>query len=117
MKGSNNKWGLLYDMKRCCLYFYTYKNPQVRNVDFRSFDFSPNSPCMVLDIHREGSGDMCRCFSPFDPKRNQTFMSWKNIKMPGIAGWLTRTFIFPQVAKRMNKYASSVSAASVSATQ
>lgn len=117
MKGSSNKWGLLYDMKHCCLFFYTYKNPQVRWVDFHSFDFSPGSPSMVLDIHQEGSGDMSHCFTPFDPNRNQTFMSWKHIRMPGIAGWLTRTFILPQVAKRMNKYASSVRAGSVSTNQ
>jgi choloylglycine hydrolase len=110
IKDSNNKWGLLYDVKRFRLYFYTYKAPQMRYVDFSAFDLSANTPVVMLDIHQDLSGDVSQAFAPFDPAMNAQHMSWQALKKTRIRGWINLYFLLPIIIRRMTKYASSFKA-------
>jgi len=110
IKGNNNKWGLLYDVKHFRLYFYTYKAPQTRYVDFSAFDLSANTPVMVLDIHQDLTGDVSQSFVPFDPALNPQHMVWRVLKEVRVEGWINRYVRFPEIMRRMTKYATSFKA-------
>lgn len=105
IRGDNNKWGILYDIRRFRLYFYTDKGPQLRWVDFSAFDFSGSQPAMVLDINRDLAGDTASHFTPFDPATNSDFILWNEVQVPGVMGLITRHLGFPAVMRRMTKWA------------
>ncbi len=105
---SVNKWRVIFDLKKGKLYFRTYLARRVRYVDFSSFDFSSDGPPMILDIHKDLSGDVSKYFSVYDPLQNkkhieQTFKII--IAKEGIVEQiLAKVFIAPPVIKRMNDW-------------
>jgi penicillin V acylase-like amidase (Ntn superfamily) len=107
IKGGNNKWGLLYDLKRFKLYFYTYIAPQTRYLNFSDFDLSENTPVMVLDIHQDLSGDVSQHFTPFVSSKNTQYMGWKAIKEAKMGGVVDRYIRFPEIMRRMTNFATS----------
>jgi hypothetical protein len=51
-------WSAVFDPVNLRIYFRTYRNPQIRYIDFAELDFSCNTPAMMLDVHAEGKGDI-----------------------------------------------------------
>jgi penicillin V acylase-like amidase (Ntn superfamily) len=105
IKGDNNKWGILYDVRNLRMYFYTSHAESLRFVDFNAFDFSDQTPTMILDVHKDLSGDANQHFLPFDPHENRKHIFWNAIRVPGFNGWLYQHFVFPRLTQRMTSYA------------
>jgi len=105
IKGNNNKWRLLFDVRRLRVHFYTNKASDIRFVDLNAFDLSPSTPTMVMDIHQDLSGDVAQHFVSFDPGNNSKYMVWNAIREPGFFGWINRVYTFPVIMRWMTRYA------------
>jgi choloylglycine hydrolase len=71
IKGDNNQWGILYDVRKRRMYFRTVQKPAYRHVDFSSVDFSSDSPPLLLDINQDIDGDVSKAFIPFRDSINR----------------------------------------------
>jgi penicillin V acylase-like amidase (Ntn superfamily) len=107
IKGDNNKWGILFDVRNFRLYFYTSRAEAIRYVDFKAFDFSAGTPAMVLDVNSDLSGDVSQYFTPFNPLENKKYIFWNVIHMSGVQDLLYRNVLFPVWMQRMTNYAAS----------
>ena len=105
IKGDNNKWGILYDVKNFRMYFYTSRAEAIRYVDFTAFDFSDKIPSMVLDLQKDLSGDVSQYFKPFNPLENKKNIFWNSIHLPGIRGFVYRYMLIPIWMQRMTNVA------------
>ncbi len=64
-------WSLVYDIHQRRIHFRTLRNPNRRYIDLDDFDYSCTMPVQVLDINREGRGNMTPQFSTYDQKGNR----------------------------------------------
>ena len=101
IKGDNNKWRLLFDLKNFRIYFATYKAPQYRYLDFSACDFSAGAPALALNIHRDLGGDVASYLTPYNAEQGGADIFWDHIKLSGPGGWLFRTLVIPKLKKRM----------------
>jgi penicillin V acylase-like amidase (Ntn superfamily) len=53
-----NAWQIVFDPVDLQVYFRTNSNPEIRDVDLNSLDFSCRSPVKMMDVHAAGSGDI-----------------------------------------------------------
>ncbi|MDH4209367.1 MAG: hypothetical protein OEV76_10875, partial [Anaerolineae bacterium] len=51
-------WSIVFDAENMRVFFRTYKNQEIRTIDFSELDFSCDSPAQVLDVHAQLSGDI-----------------------------------------------------------
>jgi penicillin V acylase-like amidase (Ntn superfamily) len=51
-------WSIVFDTERMLVFFRTYKNEEIRIIDFSRLDFSCSSPVQMLDVHAPLSGDI-----------------------------------------------------------
>jgi penicillin V acylase-like amidase (Ntn superfamily) len=58
-------WHVVYDTHAQRLYFTTVKNPQLRYLDLKDFDFSCETDVLLLDINGSGSGNIRSAFVPY----------------------------------------------------
>lgn len=61
-QGNYTKWSLLYDIKNLRFYYTTNTNHNLCYVDFKSFDFSCNTPVKSLNVYTSYSGDVAGYF-------------------------------------------------------
>ncbi len=106
IKGDNNKWGLVFDLRNPRMYFSTYKAGQTRYIDFSALDFSGSAPALMLDIHRDLAGDVSQYLASFDPQANQKTIFWNEVRSPGFVGLLMGKYVYPMIMQRMSGYAS-----------
>ena len=81
LKGDKTNWGIIFDVRNCRMYFRTNEAPQARFVDFDSFDFSPTTPVLILDINEDLAGEVSNRFEPFTHARNKEFIAklWNGV--------------------------------------
>lgn len=98
----NNKWQIVCDIRRRRIYFRTHLARNVRHVDLTSFDFSPDAPAMMLDIHQNDAGDVSGQFEPFREAINQKYIAqmWDGIDM----GFPFNFLFKPVLVRRMSTY-------------
>jgi penicillin V acylase-like amidase (Ntn superfamily) len=75
LQGESNRWGIIYEARRLRMYFRTNEAPEPRFADFASFDFSPSTPPLVLDINQNLAGDVASRFEPYTHARNREFIA------------------------------------------
>jgi len=51
-------WSAVFDPANLQVYFRTYRNPQIRYIDFAEIDFLCNTPVMMLDVHAGEEGNI-----------------------------------------------------------
>jgi penicillin V acylase-like amidase (Ntn superfamily) len=74
LHGKNNKWSIVYDVKRMRMYFNTNDARQTRFVDFKDFDFSYNTPVMILDIRENLEGNVSKYFVQCNDSINKLYI-------------------------------------------
>lgn len=70
----NNRWSIVYDVLRLRMYFNTNNARQIRFVDFKDFDFSNNSPAMILDIREKLEGNVSKYFVQYNDSINKLYI-------------------------------------------
>lgn len=60
------RWNVVYDIARREVHFRTVDSPEVKRLSLRSFDFSCETPMMMLDVNAELEGHVERSFVPYD---------------------------------------------------
>jgi hypothetical protein len=68
---SNTRWSIVYDQHNLKIFFRTHRNPEIRVIDMKSFDFSCATPVQLLDITANLSRDVSRDFVPYNQKINR----------------------------------------------
>jgi choloylglycine hydrolase len=61
-QASFTQWSIVFDVENQRAYFRTQSNPEIRYVDFSTFDLSCSSPVKMLNIHEDLSGDVSANF-------------------------------------------------------
>jgi len=61
---------VVYDVKNSRIYFRTKSNPNVRSLNFNTFDFSCSEPVKILDIAHGKGGDVSAQFSDYTYEAN-----------------------------------------------
>ena len=64
------KWSLVYDIKNRMFYFRTNKNQNIGYVDFKSFNFSCETPVKMFNINKEFKGNTQDQFIDYDSDLN-----------------------------------------------
>ncbi len=95
----NNRWSLVFDLKRRTVRFNTDRWRRVRAVDLAAFDLGPEAPAMVLDINRQLEGDVAQRFTPFSDEIQKEYVAkmWDGID----AGFLGNLMFKPLMKSRM----------------
>jgi len=70
-QGSFTKWSIVYDIPNLTIYFKTLSNEKVRYVSLRDFDFSCESPVLVLDVNSDFQGNVRNMFTKYTKKVNR----------------------------------------------
>ena len=71
MSRGTTKWAKVVDLSRMRVTFRTDVSPKLRHVDLDSFDFSCQSPRLLLDIHADLSGDVRSSFEEYTEKAHR----------------------------------------------
>lgn len=70
-QGSFTKWNIVYDIRNLAIYFRTYSNRKIRQMALQDFDFSCQSPVLVLHINDHLSSDVTGRFIEYTRKDNR----------------------------------------------
>jgi choloylglycine hydrolase len=73
-QGEWTKWSIVYDMTGGKIFYRTHANPDIRSVDFATFDFDCSAPIEVLDVNAEGAGDVSEQFEAYTWDANRTLI-------------------------------------------
>jgi len=57
-QGSSTKWSIVYDIKNMKVYFKTYDETKIKNIEFASLDFNCSSPVVMIDINSNLEGNI-----------------------------------------------------------
>jgi choloylglycine hydrolase len=69
-QGEYTKWSIVYDVPAGRVYFRTLDSPKIRFFDLGRFDFSCDSPVLILDVNGGFEGDVAGKFVPYSPEAN-----------------------------------------------
>lgn len=98
----NNKWSIVYDLNNLIMYFNTSTSREIRYIEFQSFDFSCNSPTLLLDINKNLSGNIAKEFLIYSHSINHEFIknNWNEINL----GFISNILFKPLMIRRLSKY-------------
>jgi len=105
MNMGNNKWSIVYDISNLRMYFRTSKGPDIKYLDFKSFNFSCNTPVKLFDINSDISGDITDKFLNYSEELNKDFIK-KNFDQINF-GFFGNIFIKGRYQHKINKYSNS----------
>jgi len=74
-QGSHTKWSIVYDLQNKKISFKTLAFPAVKTVAFSAFDFNCGNLPKVLELNREGGGDMTAFFGNFSLAINKRLVN------------------------------------------
>lgn len=112
LEWDNNQWAVVYDVHKERMYFRTAQAHRIRFVDVSGFDFSCETPAMMLDIQQDLEGDVSGSFVPHTDKLNKAFIkaAIKPIEIPGMPKFAGDIFKFFW-ADRLHRYTKGFSCA------
>ena len=70
--GTFTLWSYVIDVMKQRVYWHTKAAQERKFFDVRAFDFSCDTPAMMLDINIPKSGDMGATFEPYSPELNRS---------------------------------------------
>jgi len=81
LERGNNKWSIVFDLSQMRVYFRTYREREIKYVDFSAFDLSSAAPTMIRDIHQPGTGEVSGQFHPCNDADNRVAIreTWAQI--------------------------------------
>lgn len=68
---SATKWSIVYDIKNMKVYFKTYDNKSIKNIDFALLDFNCSAPVVMLDINSDLEGNINTSMKEYSSKDNR----------------------------------------------
>jgi choloylglycine hydrolase len=74
MSRGTTRWSKIVDLRRMRVSFRTDVNPRLRSVDLVSFDFSAETPRLLLDIHAALAGDVRSAFQEYTGAANRALV-------------------------------------------
>ncbi len=74
MSRGTTKWAKIIDLRARRVTFRTDVNPRLRHVDLDSFDYSCETPRLVLDVHADLSGDVRASFTEYTEEAHRTLV-------------------------------------------
>ena len=79
-QGPGTQWSIVYDLEEMSVHFRTAESTAIKVLALSSCDFSPTTPCRVVDIHTEKPGDVQSRLLDYTTEinRKQIFHAWKN---------------------------------------
>jgi len=79
-QGTYTKWSMVYDIDALTIHFKTSAAPTVKTLKLAQFDFSPATPCRILDIDTPEQGDPSALFVDYTTEANRKLVqeSWRN---------------------------------------
>lgn len=63
--GTPTQWSIVFDVPGRRVLFRTRTREAVRSLDFRSLDFGPDTPVLMMNIHTDISGDAAGALLPY----------------------------------------------------
>jgi len=72
MSRGTTRWSKIVDLSRMRVTFRTDVNPRLRYVDLDSFDFSCQTPRLILGVHEELSGDVRASFKEYTEEAHRS---------------------------------------------
>lgn len=64
------QWSIVYDATDRKVYFRTARASRIRSFALGDFDFGPEAPPLILDVHEPFAGAAAARFEPFTPEAN-----------------------------------------------
>ncbi|MEW5724637.1 MAG: linear amide C-N hydrolase [Thermodesulfobacteriota bacterium] len=88
--GWDTKWSLVYEPAGRKVHFRTFRNQEIRTVDFRALDFSCAAPALARPIDAGPAGDVSRAFGTYTTGLNldllrevyRKMQQWEDIPAP-----------------------------------
>jgi choloylglycine hydrolase len=79
-QGEATRWSIVYDVKKLTVHFKTGKSRMIKSLHLRDFDFRGKTPCRVLDIDCNVTGDVHSRFLDYTTEINRKLIhdSWKS---------------------------------------
>jgi penicillin V acylase-like amidase (Ntn superfamily) len=69
-QGDYTQWSIVYDIADGAIHFKTKTAPAIKTIKLASFDFSPLTPCRILDIDTPKAGDPTELFVDYTMAAN-----------------------------------------------
>lgn len=73
-QGDRTVWRIIYDVSNMRIYFRTLLNTELQYIDMKSFNFSCDTPSLVLDLTNTLTGDVTPHFEEYTQEVNQEFI-------------------------------------------
>jgi penicillin V acylase-like amidase (Ntn superfamily) len=67
----HTKWNIVYDISKREIWYRSVESPAVKHLSLRDFDFSCETPVLMLDVNAALEGDVNGAFVPYDHDVNQ----------------------------------------------
>lgn len=98
---SQTFWQIVFDLDNMKIHFKTKRNRNIRTIDIKSFDFSPQSNVQVLDMDENGMGDVTNKFRDYSRSDNARIVktSFKPIKDLVPESEQEELIIYPELLK------------------
>ena len=71
---NSTAWRIVYDASNMQIHVRTIMNTKLQTIDMKSFDFSCDTPPLVLDLNNTLSGDVSRHFRTYTQDVNKAFI-------------------------------------------
>ena len=114
MDMGNNKWSIVYDLKKQRMFFRSSLGQEVKFIDFNSFDFECNTPIKLFDINTDIAGDVSDKFVNYSVELNKQFID-KNFAHINF-GFIGNLLFKDRYKNKINKYANSFDCENKTAT-
>ncbi|MBI4403865.1 MAG: linear amide C-N hydrolase [Deltaproteobacteria bacterium] len=94
---SNSQWRIVYNLISQNIHFATFGDPNEKIVSM-AFDFACSRPTLVLDVNREGKGDVTQFFMPYTRSANEKIVTLAFKRMEHVLpeGFKERVIDYPQ---------------------
>lgn len=70
-QGDQTKWSIVYDIKNMKIYFKTYDNSKLKNIDIGSVDFNCTTPVKAADINIDIEGNINDAMTEYTYEMNR----------------------------------------------
>jgi hypothetical protein len=98
----NTVFQVVLDLQRRIVYFRSSRNPKLRYFSSDAFDYSCDTPSLILDLNEDYSNDVAPMFRPYSREANEKLIraAWTNLGYRNIAAAaLSAVSLYPETFK------------------
>lgn len=70
-QGSSTKWSIVYDIRNMKIYFKTFNNSKLKNIDIVALDYDCSSPVKMIDVDYDFEGNINESLVEYDYNTNR----------------------------------------------